>query len=170
MNTSALLKKGWNDKEIRKAEAILKKEEKIDVFFSKLVFWTVLIVILFANILVSLILVPFLIVFTPLILYLVIIILAGAIGFLYNFLINDIQHLERRHHALASIIIPLIALINMLLVVVISNKFITKLQINVSEHNPWLIAIVFAAAFIFPYVIDRIRISLRESKKAILVK
>ncbi|MBI4983179.1 hypothetical protein HZC32_00855 [Candidatus Woesearchaeota archaeon] len=61
--------KGWSEQEIRKAESILEKAEWHDVFFSKIAFWTALAVIVFANIAVSLILIPFLVFFESWILY-----------------------------------------------------------------------------------------------------
>src|SRR3989338_3225124 len=100
-----LLEKGWKDSEIKKAEEILEKAEQNDVFFSRIVFWSVLVVIIFSNLMISLILIPFLIALDRWFLYAVVVILAGTIGFLYNFLITDISHLERRHHLLAGIIV-----------------------------------------------------------------
>ena len=47
-----LQEKGWNENEIKKAESILEKEEKHDTHFSKIVFWSALVVIIFANLLV----------------------------------------------------------------------------------------------------------------------
>ena len=158
MKKTKLKEKGWSDEEINHAQKILEKREHHDVFFSKIVFWSALLVTLFANVIVSLILVPFLIVLNSWILFSLIILLGGTIGFLYNFLITDIGHLEKKHHLSASIIIPVIALANLVIMVIFSNKFIVELKINNSQHNPWIVAGVFVIAFILPYIIDRIRI------------
>ncbi len=158
----------WNSSEIKKAGAIFEKINQHDLFASKLVFASALIVIIFANLIVSLILIPFLIVLNKLILYFIIIILGGTIGFLYNFLINDINHLEKKHHLLAGIIIPLLALANLMIMVLISNRFISELNINNQQHNPLMIAIVFTIAFILPYIIDSIRIHFKKRKAVIL--
>lgn len=152
-----LLKKGWTEEEIKKAEAMLEKTEHHDIFFSKITFWSALVVIIFANILVSLVLIPFLIVFNKWILYFTVIVLAGIIGFLYNFLILDIGHLEKKHHLLAGIIVPVLALTNMVLMVLVANKFIADLKVENVPHNPWVIGVVFMAAFIIPYLVDRVR-------------
>lgn len=151
------MKKGWAEEEIKKAEAILEKTELHDIFFSKITFWSALVVIIFANLLVSLVLIPFLIVLSKWVLYFTVIVLAGIIGLLYNLLITDISHLERKHHFLAGIIIPVLTLINMIAMVLISNKFIADLKLQVSPHDPWLIGLVFALAFIAPYLIERMR-------------
>ena len=168
MDSEKLLRKGWSDTHIHKAQAILHHNEKHDIFFAKFVFWTALLVIIFANVLVSLILIPFLLVFNGLFLYIIIVFLAGTIGFMYNFLVNDAEHLERRHHAIASIIIPIIALVNVLIMVVTSNRY--AVQVKAVPHNPILIAVVFAGVFILPYVMDRIRISMNEGRRAVLVR
>jgi len=160
---SDLREKGWNENEIKKAENILEKEEKHDTHFSKIVFWSALVVIIFANLLVSLILIPFLIVLNKWLLYTTIIILASTVGFLYNFLITDIGHLARKHHLIAAIIIPILALANMLTMVFVSNRFIRELKIDNVQHNIWITAIVFAVAFILPYFLDQIRIKLKSN-------
>lgn len=152
-----LLKKGWREEDIRKAEAVLEKTELKDLLFSKITFWSALVVIVFANLMVSLVLIPFMIILNSNALYFTVIVLAGVVGFLYNFLILDIGHLEKKHHLLAGIIIPLVGLVNTTIMVLVSNRFIQDLKVQNSPHNPWLVGIVFAVAFILPYLVDRIR-------------
>ncbi len=152
-----LFRKGWKDQEIEEAEKVLEKEEAHDVFFSKIVFWSALVVIIFANVIVSLVLIPFLIVLKEWLLYVLVFVLAGVVGFLYNFLITDIGHLEKKHHLIAAVIIPILALGNMVVVVLISNGFIIELGINNPEHNPWFLGGVFVVAFALPYFIDQLR-------------
>ena len=139
--------KGWNEEEILKAEQHLETEMKHDAHFSKIVFWSSLIVVVIANFLVSLMLIPFLIVLNRLVLYSVIVILALVMGFLYTFLIRDIGHLDKKHHISASIILPLIAVANIVVMVIASNRFITDVQAENGPHSPWLAAVVFAIAF-----------------------
>lgn len=157
-----LLEKGWPEAEIKRAEQILEKEATHDLFFSKIVFWSALIVIIFANLLVSLMLIPFLIALNHWMVYSIVIILAGTIGFLYNFLIKDINYLGKQHHVWAGILVPLLALTNVMMMVWASNRFVEKLNINNPPQNPWLVALIFAIAFILPYVIDKIRRKVKE--------
>ena len=96
-------------------------------------------------------------------LYITIIILAGTIGFLYNFLIMDIGHLKKKHHLLASIIIPLLAIINIIVVIFVSNQFIKELKIDNIQHNPFIASLVFVIAFILPYIVDKIRRKIKEN-------
>ncbi|MBI4151488.1 hypothetical protein HY496_00830 [Candidatus Woesearchaeota archaeon] len=152
-----LQKKGWNDREIAKAERFINVPRPQDTYFSKIVFWSALMVIIFANVIVSLVLIPFLIVFQNVILYSIIILLAGSIGFLYRLLITDIGHLEQKHHIWAGILIPLIAAVNMVVVVLVSNSFIRDVAKTSTPQNPWLIAALFSAALIIPYFLHLLR-------------
>ncbi|MEK6845567.1 MAG: hypothetical protein AABY26_02315 [Nanoarchaeota archaeon] len=148
--------KGWSEKEIQHAEGILEKAEPHNVFFSRMVFWTVVVVIILANLLVSFVLIPFLLFLSPAALYLTIVLLAGTMGFIYNFLITDIRHLEKKHHLLAGIIVPIIGLANLLIVVRVSNYILEGSPLAANANNPWLIGVVFAAVFILPSVLEKI--------------
>lgn len=155
-----LRQKGWREDELVKAEAILNRSTQHDIFFSKIVFWSAMVVIVFANLLISIILIPFLIALYDLVLYAIVAVLGLVIGFLYNFLIADIGLLETKHHRMASVIIPIVAMGNVVIMVVTSNHFIESIQLNNSPHNPWVVAAVFGGAFILPYIVDQIRLAL----------
>ena len=152
-----LRQKGWREQDLVKAEAILDKATKHDIFFSKIVFWSALVVIVFANLLVSLILIPFLLALYDWALYSIVTVLALCIGFLYNFLITDIGLLEKKHHRIASIIVPLISMGNVIIMVLVSNRFIESIHLHNQPHNPWIVAAVFGGMFILPYIVDQIR-------------
>ncbi len=154
-----LQQKGWREDELVKAEAILNRSTKHDIFFSKIVFWSAMVVIVFANLLISVILIPFLIALYDFVLYAIVAVLGLVIGFLYNFLITDMGLLETKHHRAASVIIPIVAMGNVVIMVVTSNRFIESIQLNNSPHNPWIVAAVFGGAFILPYIVDQIRLA-----------
>jgi uncharacterized membrane protein YcjF (UPF0283 family) len=157
-----LRQKGWHEEDLVKAEAILDKATKQDIFFSKIVFWSALVVIIFANLLVSLILIPFLIALYDFVLYAIVVVLGLAIGFLYNFLITDIGLLETKHHRAASIIVPVVAVGNVVVMVLTANRFIENIQINNQPHSPWIVAAIFGGAFILPYIFDQIRMAFQR--------
>ncbi len=160
-----LKEKGWSEEEIVHAETALDRAEKQDVHFSKIVFWSALIVTILGNFVVSLILIPFLIVLNKWVLYAIIILLAGSIGFLYKLLITDVGHLEKKHHIAASIAVPLIALANIIGMVLVSNKFIRDLKVENVQHNPVIVAVVFAVVLILPYVLHKIFSAIGHKKK-----
>src|SRR3989344_4916592 len=151
-----LVEKGWMEHEIQKAESILEKKDPHQLHFSKMVFWSSLIVIIFGNLIVSLVLIPFLVFLTENALYMIVSLLALCIGFLYNLLITDLGHLEQKHHIMASIIVPVIAIGNLVVMVSAANQFEVQLGID-NFHNPWKIAIIFAVVLMIPFMVDRVR-------------
>jgi hypothetical protein len=160
-----LKEKGWSEKEIIHAEEALNRSEKHDLHFSKIVFWSALIVTIFGNFIVSLVLIPFLIVLNRFVLYAIVVLLAGSIGFLYKLLITDIGHLEKKHHIAASIFVPLIAIANIVGMVFVSNKFIRDLNVENVQHNPLIVALVFAGVLILPYILHLIILPFKNKKK-----
>lgn len=162
-----LRQKGWPEQEIKKAEEILERQERYDRHFSTIVFWSALVVIIFANVVVSFILIPFLIVLTPWLLYALVVVLAGMVGYLYNFLITNIGHLQRKHHLWAGILVPVLAAANIVVMVWLSNRFIGELRVQNLPHNIWVVGGVFGVAFILPYVIGKIMGSREDSVPAI---
>ncbi len=98
------------------------------------------------------------------ILYGIVILLALVMGTLYNFLIKDIGHLEAKHHLLAAVIIPLIALANVLVMVLAGNKLIAQAQINNEPHNAVIMALVFAVSFILPVLVNRLKLHLSKEE------
>ncbi|MBT3836045.1 hypothetical protein HOD05_02135 [Candidatus Woesearchaeota archaeon] len=148
-----LKEKGWTEQELKKAERIMEHDVQQSKSFSRLVFWSALIVILFANLAVSLVLIPFLIVFSAVVLYSVIVLLGISFGFLYNFLISTVGTMHKGHHRWTNILVPIVAMINIIIVVLASNFFISKLESNPVTQNPFMAGIVFAIAFVLPYMI-----------------
>lgn len=159
MNTQRkqeLSRKGWTQAELQKTESILEHSDPHHLFFSKMVFWSALLVIVIGNILVSLVVIPFLFFLQPQALYVIVAILALVIGWLYNFLITDIQIMERKHHILASIFVPLFAALNFVLVVIYSNKYLQKLG-DSTQYNPWVVSLLFAVVFLIPFLFGLLR-------------
>lgn len=163
MDYTQLKEKGWSVPEMSRVKLASAHSEQYDKHFSKIVFWSALLVIIFANVLVSLMLIPVLVALTNVLLYSIVVVLGSTIGFLYHFLIRDIGHLERKHHLLAGIIIPVLALANLALVVLWSNKFIADLGVQNQQHNAWLLGAVFAAALIVPAAVGGVKKKLGNS-------
>ena len=160
-------KKGWTAEELDKVEAIIDRAEPRDVHFSKIVFWSALVVIVFGNIIVSVVLIPFLIALNTWVIYALVVLMAGIVGFLYNLLITDIGHLRKKHHVLAGIIIPILAFANMIIMVLVSNRFAADLKIK-NAHEPLVLGIIFAVVFIIPAVVGKIKRNIQGRKAAIV--
>ena len=141
-----LLQKGWLISEIEHAEKALEREP----FFVPMLFWCAVFVVFLGNVLASFVLIPFLIALESWILYMVVALLAIMTGAIYTFLITDIGLLERKHHLVASVMIPLLGLGNMVVVALAANRLIAKLPVATQQHNPLLLGIVFGMAFLLP--------------------
>ena len=149
-----LEEKGWSKRDINKTLKILekaKKNPKIKIL-DKSVYWISLLVAIIGNIIISISLIPFLLALRSFQLYLIIITMGIAFGLLFELLIRTIEHLETKHHLFLSIIIPIIAVINIIAIVLFSNRLEEAINIQ-NPHNPVLIGVVYAVAFMLPYSI-----------------
>lgn len=153
-----LEKRGWNKKEITKAVGIIKNVKKNKprgtIFLEKRIYWILLIVVIAANFAISVTLIPILIVLKGMFLYFVIGILGIVFGLLFELVIRSIEHLEKRHHLILAILIPIIALVNIFIISKISNDLTRTLSLT-NFHNPIVISLVYAVSFILPYIIYR---------------
>lgn len=160
-----LLAKGWNEKEVKETEEILKKSKikksrKI-ISLDKYVYWIALFVGIIGNLIISIALVPFLLVLKGFQLYFVVIILGISFGLFFEILIRDIENLGKKHHLIAGIVIPCLALINMYIITAFAGEAEAMLKIGSIAHIPALIGLVYAMSFIAPYALYQI--TLRNS-------
>ncbi len=162
-----LLEKGFSKKEAKRTIDIIKKAKerkslKIK-FLDSIIYWTLLVVTIIGNMIISIILIPFLLAFKRIPLYFTIIILAAMFGFLFDQLIRDIENLERKHHIIAWVFIPALAIINVYYMASFTNYLIQSLKLPIAPEPPLLIGIIYVVAFIIPYIVDNaIKISVRK--------
>ena len=153
-----LEKRGWSKKEIKKAVGIIrhaKQNKPRDIIFlEKRIYWILLMLIIVANFSISVALMPILIALKGIFLYFIIVVLGVAFGLLFELVIRSIEHLEKKHHIILAILIPLIALSNIFVISTISNDLMIKLSLN-NIHNPIIVALVYSASFVLPYIIYR---------------
>ena len=152
-----LLKKGFSKKDAKETIRIIQKAEekkspKIK-FLDSIIYWVLLIVAIIGNMVISIILMPFLLAFKKIPLYTIIIILAAMFGFLFDQLINDIENLEKKHHIIAWIFIPSLAIINTYYMTSFTNHLTESLSLPLTLNSPLLISIVYVFAFILPYIV-----------------
>ena len=154
-----VVRERWAEEAIRRAERAVQRKQKHDVFVSRLVFWSSIVVVVIANLLSAIVIIPFIAILSVWFVYFVVVVVALVMGFLYNFLIMDIGYLGRKHHIWAGIIIPVIAVVNVVVMIGVANQLIGILQIETVRQNPWFIGVSYGVAFITPYLIDRIRVA-----------
>jgi len=156
-----LEKKGWSKEEIDKTLRILEKAEENKrpalLMLDKLVYWIALMLAVGGNFVISVVLTPLLLTIKSAVaLYFIIFILAVAFGLLFGLLIGDIGTLNKQRMVVAGIFIPVIAIINIFVVVYIAN-FISQRFEEFTLHNPYAVSVIYVISFSLPYIIQRIR-------------
>jgi len=153
-----LEKRGWKNKEIINTVNIIRKAKhnktQENLFLEKRIYWILLFVVIAANFAISVALIPILMALKGMFLYFVIITLGTVFGLLFELVIRSIEHLEKQHHQLLAVLIPLIALANAFIISKISNNLTSTLGFE-NVHNPINIAAVYAASFVLPYIVYR---------------
>jgi hypothetical protein len=154
-----LLEKGWSEQDINKAIQIIEaaKENKTSrtKLIDSIVYWAVLIVTIIGNLILSIILIPFLLALSKIQLYVIILIIAVTFGFLFDLLIRDIEHLEQKHHIIAGLFIPALAIINVFFMVRFANHLMGVMRLSNVQQNPLVVGFVYTIAFILPYLVNK---------------
>ncbi|MBS3100853.1 hypothetical protein J4204_01850 [Candidatus Woesearchaeota archaeon] len=133
-----LEKKGWRKKEIVRAVGIIrnaKQNKPHDIkFLEERIYWVLLAVIIAANFAISIALIPVLIALNGAFLYLVLMVLGIVFGLLFELVIRSIEHLEKKHHLLLAVLIPLIALANAFVISNVSNDLMSTLSVCAEDR------------------------------------
>jgi hypothetical protein len=154
-----LKSKGWSDDDINHAMDIIakaqaKKSEKIR-FLDSIVYWVVLVFALIGNFIISIILIPFMLAMQGIRLVFIIGIIGFAFGAFFDLIINDLRNIENKQVIIAGVFLPLLALINVSLMVEFANYLQGTLKLVNAQHNPWVISIAYVFAFMLPHFIKR---------------
>ena len=152
-----LMERGWASRDINHALNIMEQHKKTPgiLFLDKSIYWVVLLVAIIGNLVISIVLIPFLMVLKEYLLYLIIIILGVTFGLFFNLLINNIEGLKKTQHLIAGLFIPIFALVNLFYITGTANYLQSLMKID-NAQQPWLIGIVYAAAFISPYLMPKL--------------
>jgi len=130
---------------------------------NRLLYWTTILVLAVCNFLISVLIVPLLLVVNRPAVYITIGALGFFFGFVFNLLISKVGHLETRHHVFAAVFIPLVSVINIFILVTLTNRISSILKMGL-EVNSLLIAVIYVGAFMLPYLYYSNK--LRHDKKA----
>ena len=151
-----LKKRGWTKREIDKTLKIVREAKKNKhpaiKFLDKTVYWVALILAIIGNFIISIVLIPLLLTLNHFQLYLVVVTIGIAFGLLFELLIRSITHLKTKHHLFFGFLIPVIVIINVFVITNIANNLEEVFMIK-NVHNPLIVSIVYAFAFIIPYAV-----------------
>lgn len=156
----SLLRKGFSRQEAKRTVDILREAEESKSlkikFLDSFIYWALLVVAIIGNMVISIILIPFLLAFKKIPLYFTIVILAAMFGFLFDQLIRDIESLETKHHLIAWIFIPALAIINTYYMTSFTNHLTAALSLPVTSYSPILISIIYVVSFTLPYIVHKL--------------
>lgn len=132
------------------------RDQDVSSTLNKVVYWGALLVAIVGNLIVSVVLIPFLLVLSKMQLYIIIIIIGIAFGALFNMLLKDIEELDKKHHVIAGIFIPALAIINVFIMTQLANYLTVLIGVNNVPHNPFVISVIYVASFSLPYILYKI--------------
>ena len=132
------------------------RDQDVSSTLNKVVYWGALLVAIVGNLIVSVVLIPFLLVLSKMQLYIIIIIIGIAFGALFNMLLKDIEELDKKHHVIAGIFIPALAIINVFIMTQLANYLTILIGVNNVPHNPIVISVIYVASFSLPYILYKI--------------
>ncbi|MBI5397895.1 hypothetical protein HZB03_00385 [Candidatus Woesearchaeota archaeon] len=164
-----LIEKGWQEEDINRTLDILFSEDKQEKharyahFSSPIIYWAGLLVAIIGNLLISVVFIPFLMILNSVQLYIIMGSMGAIFGAMFNLLLRDIEHVDAKHHVMAGVFIPSIALITVFVMVTLANTFNAIIKSPV-QHNPYVISVIYVLAFSAPYAWYKWN-DLREEKR-----
>ncbi|MBI2139495.1 hypothetical protein HYU14_01115 [Candidatus Woesearchaeota archaeon] len=148
-----LLEKGFSKKDALRTMEVIRKAKSSPPMFKymdALLYWALLVVAIVGNLIISIILLPFLLAFKNIPLYFTIILLGVLFGYIFNLLIRDVQH-TGKEYIKASLFIPALAVINMYYMVGFANFVSATLHLPSKIHSPLALSLLYVIAFSLPY-------------------
>lgn len=151
-----LRQKGWTREEIIQTLEILKKDHErrswVMKWLNRIIFWGALVLLIFGNMVISVVLIPIMLIATSFLLYPGLLVIGGTFGALYTIVIGDIEKIEDTPKIMPELFIPAIALINVYIMTVLSNQLALILNMNRAIHTPIFVAAAYVAGFVVPLI------------------
>jgi len=144
------------EKRIREIETGRKANvDSLKTAAQNILYWQTILIMLIANLFISMALLPILIMLKGAVAAAVVVILGILLGLIFNHLIRDIEGLKKHHHFFAGIFIPATAIIDLFIITRLANSLGPALGIAGSQDS-FLLSLVFIVAFLLPYVISQL--------------
>lgn len=160
--------KGWDDAEIEKTMRIMgtatPEQAGAEQKTQQVVYWMILMDLGIGNLLISFGLIPFLMALNPSFVLGIMIVIGFVMGLFFNMLVWDLEKVKTEHHLAAMFFIPGTAILNIAIIVIVSNAMASFMKTAVPK-NPYLLSGAYVAAFIVPYVIALIRDRIKKRQE-----
>ena len=125
-------------------------------FIDDSLYWVVLFIAILGNFIVSVVLVPFLLIFKGVALYASLLFIGVTFGWVLSFLLHSIEKFEQKQRIIVSLFIPALALINVGIFAMLSNKLIVILQLTTPPHNPLLVGALYVFGYVLPEAVHKL--------------
>jgi hypothetical protein len=86
-------------------------------------------------------------------LYIVLVLFSVFMGIIFNYLLHEFHHVGEKHHVIISILVPTMALFDMVLLIRALDKLDVLFNLHLN-YNPVAIVLVFVVVFLAPYAVD----------------
>ncbi len=156
-----LRQKGWTQEEIARTLEIIKESREqrswLMSWLNRIIFWGALLFLILGNMLISVVLIPFMLMAPPILLYPGLFIIGVAFGSLYTLVIHDIGKIEDNPKIMPELFIPAIALINVYIITILSNQLALILGLSPGVHTPIFVAVAYVSGFVVPLLYSKKR-------------
>ena len=147
--------KGWHDDEIEKTVSIVEaakhKKTSFVKFSEAAVYWIALLLMIIGTFFASVLLIGFQLVFSESFVYVAVAILGLTLGIIFTAIIWEIEHIEAKRYIVEWIFIPAIALINVYIMVALSNHMASLIRQRSLIQNPTIMSAAYVVAFVLPF-------------------
>ncbi|PIN69654.1 hypothetical protein COV93_04605 [Candidatus Woesearchaeota archaeon CG11_big_fil_rev_8_21_14_0_20_43_8] len=138
---------------VRNEDYSLKKDdsyEQTTYSSHRFLYWSGLAFILVINFLIAIILLPLILILKGYMIYFIVGGIGILFGVIFDFLIRDLEHLEKRHHLFAATLIPIIGILDLMIINFVSKNLAVIFKVKIS-HNPLVAGSVYILAFMIPF-------------------
>lgn len=165
INEERLLKKGWTNTEILHTKKILEsaeeKKKKHILFLDSILFWLMLVVLGIVYLGFAFVIRVLAIFLEPVYLNLISLLLGFIIGIFITSSIENIHWFKIKHHILAIVIKPLLAILSFFIVFV-NTRFLIEEKGIISRENLLIAAIFFILGSLAPYLFHFVKWSKKK--------
>jgi hypothetical protein len=145
-------KKGWSDEEIEHATLAMQEPRRkiIDPFYDRFLHWIVFLSMLIGNFVIIFYLIPLIFILKSAISYVIIGFIAVVMGKIFEVVISDITHLNRKHNFVVGVVLPFLSL-------GIFVGFLSMLAetFEITGLNIMVVGLIYSVMFVAPFYIKK---------------
>ena len=122
-----------------------------------------LVVIALASVITTILTMPFILFFQSYLMYAFVLLIGLVFGFIFSFMVTDLKHLEKKGHLLLSLVIPIIAVVNIIIMIYMLRHLALRFDL-ILEHDPIILASLYLLGYVIPYLFFSLVAYVRQEK------